>query len=83
MKYLTNIDISKATGTDNIGQRILKRAEPYIAGDITFICKWKEAKVPPLYKNSPHAEINNYGPISILPVLQKFLKKHVSDSLTR
>ena len=93
LKYLSNIDISKAKGTDNIGPRILKLAAPYIAGDISFICnhsintssfpnKWKEAKVSPLHKSGPHDEINNYRPISILPVLSKVLEKHVSDSLT-
>ena len=93
MKYLSNVDVSKATGTDNIGTRLLKLAATHIAEDITFICnssidsncfpdKWKEAKVSPLHKNGPIEEINNYRPISILPVLSKVLEKHVSDSLT-
>ena len=87
------MDISKATGTDNTGARLLKPAAPCIAEDITFICnnsissscchdKWKVAKVSPLHKNSPLEEINNYRPISVLPVLSKVLEKHVSDSLT-
>ncbi|MEW8544961.1 MAG: reverse transcriptase family protein, partial [Candidatus Thiodiazotropha sp.] len=92
-KYLSNIDVNKATGMDNIGPRLIKLAAPIIAGDITFICnysisnssfpdKWKEAKVSPLHKNGPHDEINNYRPISILPILSKVLEQHVSDSLT-
>ena len=93
LKYLSIVDVSKATGTDNIGARLLKLAATHIAEDITFICnssidsncfpdKWKEAKVSPLHKNGPIEEINNYRPISILPVLSKVLEKHVSDSLT-
>ena len=93
LKYLSNVDISKATGTDNIGPRLLKLAAPCIAEGITFICnssirsscfpdKWKEAKVSPLHKSGPLEEINNYRPISILPVLSKVLERHVSDSLT-
>lgn len=93
LKYLSNVDVSKATGTDNIGPRLLKLAAPYIADDITFICnhsinnstfptKWKEAKVSPLYKNGPHDDINNYRPISILPILSKVLEKHVHDCLS-
>ena len=31
LKYLSNIDISKATGTDGIGLRSLKLAAPHIA----------------------------------------------------
>ena len=94
LKYLLNVDIKKATGTDNIGARLLKLAAPYIAEDITFICnksissscfpdKWKEAKVSPLHKSGPHEDLNNYRPISILPVLSKVLERHVSDSLTK
>ena len=82
LKYLSSMDSCKATGTDNIGPRLLKFAAPYIADDISYICnhsinsatfprKWKEAKVSPLHKNGPHDDVNNYRPISILPVLSK------------
>ena len=47
-----------------------------------FPSKWKEAKVAPLYKNGPHEDVNNYRPISILPVLSKVLEKHVHESLS-
>ena len=91
-KYLSNIDVTKATGSDNIGPRLLKLAAPYIASEITYICnksissssfpnKWKEAKVSPLHKQGPHDDVNNYRPISILPVLSKILERHVSDCL--
>ena len=93
LKYLSTMDSCKATGTDNIGPRLLKFAAPYIAGDISYICnhsvnsstflrKWKEAKVSPLHKNGPHDDVNNYRPISILPVLSKVLEKHVHDCLS-
>ena len=75
-----------------IGPRLLKLAALFIAGEITFICnqsiaksvfpsKWKEAKVTQLFKNGPHEEVNNYRPISILPVLSKVLEKHIHQSL--
>ena len=86
LKYLSNVDISKATGTDNIGPRLLKLAAPCMAEEITFTCnnsirsscfpdQWKEAKVSPLYKNGSLEEINNYRLISVLPVLSKVLEK--------
>ena len=92
-KFLSNIDINKATGTDRIGPRLLKLAAPYITNEITYICnhsitmsvfpsKWKEAKVAPLHKSGTHEELNNYRPISILPVLSKVLEKHVHKSLS-
>ena len=76
-----------ATGTDMIGPCLLKLSAQFIAVKITFICnhsicssffpsKWKEAKVAPIYKNAPPPpeEVNNYRPISILPVLSKVLE---------
>ena len=91
-KYLKNIDVTKATGLDNIGPRLLKLAAPYISESLTFICnqsirnsvfpeKWKEGKVTPLHKNGPKDDTNNYRPISVLPVVSKLLEKHVHDSL--
>ena len=85
LKFLSTIDINKATGTDMIGPRLLKLAAPFIADEVTYICnhcisntiflsKWKEAKVAPLHKNGPCEEVNNYRPISILPVFSKVLK---------
>ena len=47
----------------------------------TFLDKWKEGKVRPLYKNGPKDDTNNYRSISILPVISKMLEKHVDDSL--
>ena len=38
LKFLSSIDINKATGTDLIGPRLLKFSAPYIAEEITFIC---------------------------------------------
>ncbi|MES9881523.1 MAG: reverse transcriptase family protein [Sedimenticola sp.] len=91
-KYLKAIDVSKATGLDDIGPRLLKISAPYIADSITHICnvsiksgifpeKWKEGKVTPLFKAGDKSDPNNYRPISILPVLSKLLEKHVHDSL--
>ena len=90
-KYLSNIDVTKATGTDN-RPHLLKLAALYIASEITYTCnksistssfpnKWQETKVPPLHKQGPSDDINNYRPISILPVLSKILERHVSDCL--
>ena len=91
-KYLKNIDITKATGVDTIGPRLLKLAAPYISESLTFICiqsivksvfpkKWKEGKVTPLHKNGAKDYTNNYSPISVLPLVSKLLEKHVHDSL--
>ena len=92
LKFLQGLDIRKLTGTDDVGTRLLKMAAPLVADSLTYICnlssktstfpdKWKEAKVRPLHKTGPVNELNNFRPISILPVLSKVREKHVHDSL--
>ena len=79
------IDTTKATGTDNIGSRLVKIAASEIADSITFIYdrsieeslfsdKWKDAKVSPLHKSGSCDDVNHYRPISVLPVCLKLLK---------
>lgn len=91
-QLLRTLDTNKATGSDNLGPRLLKISAPYIAESITYIYnesitssvfpqKWKEAKVTPLFKNGVKDDVNNYRPISVLPVLSKILEKHVHDAL--
>ena len=79
-----NIDLTnlKATGSDNIGPRLLKIAVPFISDSITYICnqsiinstfpdKWKECKVRRLHRNGLRADTNSCRPISVLPVISK------------
>ena len=84
--------MTKATGSDNTGARLLKLAAPFISDSLVYICnqsilnstfpdKSKAGKVRPLYKNGPKDNTNNYRPILILPVVSKMLEKHVPDSL--
>ena len=37
-KYLSSVDVRRATDTNNIGARLLKLAASHIAEDITLIC---------------------------------------------
>ena len=59
--YLSSLDISKATGLDGIGLRILKVSSGITTKSITYIAQkclsagefpssWKQAKVTPLHK---------------------------------
>ena len=42
---------------------------------------WKTAKVTALFKSGDLSDVNNYGPISVLPVLSEIIERHVYDSL--
>ena len=90
-KYLCKIKTSKATGFDEISARFLKLFAPYITDSIVKLCNlsiredrfpntWKTARVIPLHKKGSTDDINNYRPISILPVVSKILEKHVSST---
>ena len=91
-KFLSTLDVSKSTGLDGIGPRLLKLSSGVIYKSLTFIVKkciengffpllWKQAKVTPLYKNGSRDEINNYRPISILPTLSKLIEKFIQKNL--
>ena len=90
--YLATLDLNKSTGADNIGSRLLYSTrnatidalcnivnESIMSG--IFPMSWKEAKVLPLYKAGSHYMMDNYGPISILPVASKILEKHFHKHL--
>ena len=60
-KFLSTLDVSKSTGLDGIGPRLLKLSSSVITKSITYIAQaciskgyfpdsWKQAKVNPLYK---------------------------------
>ena len=48
----------------------------------SFPQRWKTAKVSPLFKGGDSEDLNNYRPISVLPVLSKVIERHVHDSLS-
>ena len=86
--FLSNLNISKSTGLDNIGPKILKLSTNIIAPSLVYIINksitsgtfpsvWKEAKVKPLFKSGDKDDINNYRPISILPTVSKLIEKWV------
>ena len=92
VSYLLKIDSNKSTGIDDISSRMLKLAAPFIAPSIArlinlsfslnvFPCRWKTAKVTPIFKSGDPADVTNYRPISVLPILSKIAERHVYDAL--
>ena len=89
---LMNLSSNKASGIDKLSARLLKSAAPIIAPSIAklinysfsksvFPQRWKTAKVVPLFKGGDLENVNNYRPISVLPVLSKVIERHVHDTL--
>ncbi len=86
LKQLRDLKVKKATGLDGIPARFLKDSTAVITPTVTFLVnlslstgsvpdEWKKARVVPLYKSGGHENMDNYRPISILPVLSKILEK--------
>ena len=91
---MDKISSNKASGYDGLSVRVLKKIIPVFANPLckllnlsistnSFPNHWKMAKVTPLYKGGAQNDINNYRPISVLPVLSKILEKHVASSLSK
>ena len=77
----------KATGLDDVSCKLLKIAKPAIVNSLTYIMNlslktgvfpdtWKQAKVTPLHKGGDMS-VNNFRPITILPILSKIIEKAV------
>ena len=86
------MELSKATGLDGLGPRIIKLAvdslSPSIARLINksietgvFPSQLKIAKVYPVFKGGEKSDPSNYRPISILPTVSNIFEKHVNKHL--
>ena len=89
---LQGLKASKASVLDNISPRMLKDAAVVVAKPLTRIVneslsqgtepsEWKYAKVTPLYKRGMSTDMDNYRPISVLPVVSKVLERVVHHQL--
>ena len=84
---------SRAVGIDGVPLQAVRKCFPVIAPHLlhlinssivscTFPDAWKTARVTPVYKAGDPADLNNFRPISILPVLSKITEKVVCLQLT-
>ena len=93
---IQNLDKSKATGPDQVHNRLLIAASFIIAEPLTILFNgslseskfpaiWKVSQVSSLHKKGPKEFCNNYRPISLLSyyskVFEKCIHKHVFNFL--
>ena len=92
VKTLQGLKASKASGLDNISPRMSKDAAVVVAKPLTRIVieslsqgtvpsERKNAKITPLYKKGMSTDMDNYRPISVLPVVSKVLERVVHHQL--
>ena len=92
--FLRKLKRKKATGMDDLPAGMLKDSADNITKPLHYIVNlslktstvpnaWKEAKVTPVYKSGDTSSVENYRPISVLPILSKLLEKAVRIQLTK
>lgn len=83
---------NKSSGIGNFNVKLLKLAAPIICHSLAYICNlslqtsvfphdWKRAKVTPIYKDGDKADVSNYRPISVLPIISKIIERAVHNQL--
>ena len=88
LKVLNNIETSKSSGIKDISTSVLKDALTTLPYHMTFIlnlsirtnlfpASWKKANIIPLPKDGDPCDVNNYRPISLLPLPGKILERLV------
>ena len=89
---LRNLDVRKATGCDKIQARALKLTAAAIARPLCCLfnlslkttqipLEWKSANITPLLKHGDETQMENYRPISVLPVVAKVMERIVFNQL--
>ena len=92
LKLLSKLDVSKATGLDQISNRVFKLAAPVIYRQLTELFNlslkngeypndWRLAKVSPVFKAGKRNDPNNYRPLSILSTISIVFEKLVYEQI--
>ena len=90
---IKGINTSKSSGLDNVSSSIIKDAFSALLPEITFMYNlsinlsvfpkaWKEALVIPIPKSGNLTKVQNYRPISLLPLPGKILEKLIHSQLS-
>ncbi len=83
---------TRSVGCDGISLQFIRDALYVVVFYLTFIIDtslttgvfpqvWKHALVIPLFKKGDQESVNNYRPLSLLPILSKIVEKLVSNQL--
>ena len=87
-----SLDLNEATGLDGISCKMLKMFAPTISCSLTALfsfsvetgqvaSEWKLARVTPVPKHGSSEKVEDFRPMSVLPVLAKLLEQVVHRQL--
>lgn len=91
-RLVLNIRDDCAVGYDQISGRFLKQNREKLIPAITFICNlsietgvfpdiYKKSVITPIHKSGDRDSVENYRPISLLPIMSKILEKLMNKRL--
>ena len=91
-KLLRNLNISKASGPDNIPNILLKECAAELSPVVTHLFQksidsgtlpqdWTSANIAPIYKKGDRHKAENYRPVSLTSVLSKILEHIIVHSM--
>ena len=92
LKIVRSLNINKAHGHDNISSRTIKIGDQAIVKPLSIIYKscietgmfpdlWKKCNTVPVHKKRDKRLLQNYRPVSLLPILGKILEKILVNSI--
>ena len=92
LKIMRPVNTNKAHGHDEISVRMIKICDEAIVNLLSLIYKnyidtgvfpdiWKKSNIVPVYKRGDKKVIDNYRPISLLPICGKILEKILFNSV--
>lgn len=91
-RIINSLNSTNSTGYDDINTNILKRCSKYISYPLAHIinlslfqgvfpARLKFSIVKPLYKKGDKNDMNNYRPITLIPVISKIFERIMYDKL--
>ena len=92
LKIINALKINKAHGHDHVSIRMIKLCSKFIAKPLSIIFKncidtgtfpdiWKRPNIIPVHKKGDKQIVDNYRPVSLLPIFGKILEKLLFNSI--
>ena len=92
MKIIRNLKVHKAHGHDDISIRMIKICDKSILKPLILLFEnsikssyypdiWKKSNIIPVHKKNDKKLVNNYRPISLLPIFGKIFEKIIFNRI--
>ena len=92
LKIIRALNINKAHGHDDISIRMIKICDNTLIKPLTILFKhciqssrypdiWKKSNIIPVHKKNDKGLVNNYRPISLLPIFGKIFEKIIFNKI--